>query len=293
MEVVIDKYSGFCPGVTNAIDIAEKHLEKNGELFCLGDIVHNTVEVNRLKNFNLKIIDYETFRTLKNTKVLIRAHGEPPETYSIAKSNNIELVDATCSVVIKLQNRIKKIAALHSDNAQIVIFGKKNHAEVNGLVGQAGGNALVISNMEDVNAINLNKDIYIFSQTTRSPEKYRMIVGAIEKRSAEANNGKSKVHTTHSICPLVEKREPLLIKFAKKHDVIVFVSDLKSSNGKMLFDLCAAHNSHCYFITSPDDINSRWFNKSQSVGVCGATSTPRWLMEDVKTEILKIGELLS
>jgi 4-hydroxy-3-methylbut-2-en-1-yl diphosphate reductase len=290
MRVEIDGYSGFCPGVTSAIDIAEEHLRKDGILYCLGDIVHNSVEVNRLKQMGLEIIDYETYKTLKNTKVLIRAHGEPPETYQIANNNNLELIDATCPVVIKLQIRIREISEKHSNRAQIVIFGKKGHAEVNGLVGQAGKNAVVISEIEDINAIDFSKDLYVFSQTTRSPEKYRVLTDKIQEKSANTNNGNPKISITHSICPLVEKREPLLIQFAKQHDVIVFVSDPKSSNGNMLYNLCANHNERCYFISSPDDLDKNWFNSNDFVGICGATSTPRWLMEEVREKVLVIGD---
>lgn len=290
MRVEIDEYSGFCPGVTSAIDIAEEHLRKDGMLYCLGDIVHNSVEVNRLKQMGLEIIDYEKFNKLRNAKVLIRAHGEPPETYEIAKKNNVNLIDATCPVVIKLQNRIRNISQKYGNEVQIVIFGKKGHAEVNGLLAQAGKNAIVISEIEDIDAIDYSKDLFVFSQTTRSPEKYRVLTDKIQEKYAIANNVNSKINITQSICPLVEKREPLLIQFAKQHDVIVFVSDPKSSNGNMLYNLCAKHNERCYFISSPEDLDLGWFNPNDFVGICGATSTPRWLMEEVREGVLVIGD---
>ena len=284
MRVQIDEHSGFCPGVTNAIELVEKYLKENDSLYCLGDIVHNTVEVTRLKKMGLKIIDFDTFKNLKNTIVLIRAHGEPPSTYKIAKQNNIKLIDATCIVVINLQNQIRKVA--ETGNSQIVIYGKKMHAEVNGLVGQTNNNAVVISDMEDIGNIDYSKSLHVFSQTTRSPEKYKLVVNEISKSSVTHNNGKDCTHTTQSICPFVEKREPLLIEFSKKHDIVLFVSDKKSSNGKMLFNLCSAHNNRCYFISSYKDVKPNWFNTNDSVGICGATSTPRWLMEEVAQKLV-------
>ena len=282
MTINIDEQSGFCFGVVNAICMTEEELENSHELYCLGDIVHNNAELERLKQKGLKIINYEQFRKLKNCKVLIRAHGEPPETYKTAKLNNIELIDASCSVVLKLQERIRKSYLELVDGGQILIFGKEGHAEVNGLVGQTEGKAIVINNMEDLSRIDFLKPVSLFSQTTMSIDEFNLVSTEIKKRMVLAM-GKIDVPLSinDTICRQVSNRAPRLRQFAKQYDVIIFVSGKESSNGKYLFEVCKSVNPHTYFVTALSDINSGWFKGIESIGICGATSTPRWLMEKV------------
>jgi 4-hydroxy-3-methylbut-2-en-1-yl diphosphate reductase len=286
MTIDIDEQSGFCFGVVNAICKAEEELGNVHELFCLGDIVHNNAELERLKNEGLKIISYDQFKNLKNCKVLIRAHGEPPETYKIASQNNIELIDASCSVVLKLQERIRKAFLSQINGGQIVIFGKEGHAEVNGLVGQTDGKAIVISRHADLDKIDFTKPVSIFSQTTMSIDEFNLISDEIRKRMIDAR-GKSEIHfsVNDTICRQVSNRAPRLRQFAKQYDAIIFVSGKESSNGKYLFDVCRGVNSKTYFTTSPADINPDWLKDVRSVGICGATSTPRWLMEEVSNHL--------
>jgi 4-hydroxy-3-methylbut-2-enyl diphosphate reductase len=282
MKIDIDINSGFCFGVVNAICKAEEELEKHGQLFCLGDIVHNNAELERLKKKGLKIIDKEQFKGLENTKVLIRAHGEPPETYSIAKEKNIELIDASCSVVLKLQQRIRKKYIEYNGNGQIVIFGKKGHAEVNGLVGQTEGKAIVVNSNKDLNKIDFSKPISLFSQTTMSIEGFVALSNEIRRLMEEATGiVEVPLYVNDTICRQVSNRAPHLEKFSKNYDVILFVSGKDSSNGKVLYEICKNSNEHSYFITGIKDINSSWLTNASSVGICGATSTPRWLMEEV------------
>jgi 4-hydroxy-3-methylbut-2-enyl diphosphate reductase len=289
MKVTIDKYSGFCFGVVYAIEMAESILEKEGVLYCLGDIVHNNKEVERLTDMGLKIINNSDLKNYSNCKVLIRAHGEPPSTYNIALKNNIELLDASCPVVLKLQHQIKEgYEDIKKIDGQVIIFGKEGHAEVTGLLGQTKNNAIIVTTVEDLDKVDFSKSIYIYSQTTKSPKAYKAITDLISKRVslAKGNNIKYIVHDT--LCRQVSGREPQLKNFSKENDVIIFVSGQKSSNGKMLYQSCRAENPNSYFISDVNEINSEWFSASDSVGICGATSTPRWLMEKVQNAIVNI-----
>ncbi|MCX7861471.1 MAG: 4-hydroxy-3-methylbut-2-enyl diphosphate reductase [Bacteroidales bacterium] len=283
MNIEIDPYSGFCFGVINAIDKAEKLLDKGILLYCLGDLVHNNHEMERLQQKGLRTIQYNEFKQMKNVTVLIRAHGEPPETYEIAKKNNITLVDATCPVVLRLQKKIKQTYEQNED-VQIIIFGKQGHAEVNGLVGQTKGNAIVINSIDDLDKIDFTRPVAIFSQTTQSPDKYATIVAELKKRMAQ-HGEIEKLECVNSICRQVSVRDKELKKFAQKHDVIIFVSGKQSSNGKALFEVCQSANSNSYFISNSDEIKFEWFSLAKSVGICGATSTPRWLMEKIANYI--------
>jgi 4-hydroxy-3-methylbut-2-enyl diphosphate reductase len=289
MEVTIDKYSGFCFGVVYAIQMAEDILEKEDQLYCLGDIVHNNKEVDRLKNMGLKIIKHDDLKDISNCKVLIRAHGEPPETYSIALENNIELLDASCPVVLKLQHQIKEgYEEIKDVDGQVIIFGKEGHAEVTGLLGQTKNDAIIVTTIDDLEKIDFSKSIYIYSQTTKSPKAYKVISDVIAERVklAAGENVKYIVHDT--LCRQVSGREPQLKQFSKNNDVIVFVSGQKSSNGKMLYQSCKEENDNSYFISDVDEINPDWFKGINLVGICGATSTPRWLMENAQNTIENI-----
>jgi len=283
MEVTIDQYSGFCFGVVYAIQMAEEILEKEDTLYCLGDIVHNNKEVERLNNLGLEIIDYKQLTKLTDCKVLIRAHGEPPETYQLALKNNIQLLDASCPVVLKLQHQIKEgYEEITNIDGQVIIFGKEGHAEVTGLLGQTNGDAIIVTNENDLEQVDFSKPIYIYSQTTKSPLAFQNIINLIKEQLAffgGDNPVKFIVHDT--LCRQVSGREPQLKQFAKENDVIIFVSGQKSSNGKMLFQSCKDENPNSYFISDIDELNKSWFLKANTVGICGATSTPRWLMEDV------------
>ncbi len=289
MKITIDSKSGFCFGVVYAIRRAEEELENQGTLYCLGDIVHNNVEVKRLENLGLKTIDHETFKQLHNTSVLIRAHGEPPETYRIAAQNNIKLIDASCPVVLSLQNRVRTGHLKMSENGgQTVIYGKHGHAEVIGLVGQTGNTGIVVSNESDLEKIDFTKPVNMFSQTTKSKEGYKKISAEIRKRMTEQQDTEDvDFEANNSICGQVSSRDKELRTFATLHEVIVFVSGLKSSNGKVLYDVCKAQNPNSYFISDTEDIDFSWFTKDSSVGICGATSTPSWLMEKVQNAILE------
>jgi len=289
MKVTIDKYSGFCFGVVYAIQMAEDILEKEDQLYCLGDIVHNNKEVDRLKNMGLKIIKHDDLKDISNCKVLIRAHGEPPETYTIALENNIQLLDASCPVVLKLQHQIKEgYEEIKEIDGQVIIFGKEGHAEVTGLLGQTKNDAIIITTIDDLEKVDFSKSIYIYSQTTKSPKAYKAISDLIAERVklAAGENVKYIVHDT--LCRQVSGREPQLKQFSKDNDVIVFVSGQKSSNGKMLYQSCKEENNNSYFISDVDEINTDWFKGVNSVGICGATSTPRWLMENVHNTIENI-----
>ena len=289
MKVTIDKYSGFCFGVVYAIQMAEDILAKEDQLYCLGDIVHNNKEVDRLKNMGLKIITPDDLKDISDCKVLIRAHGEPPETYTVALKNNIELLDASCPVVLKLQHQIKEgYEDIKEIDGQIIIFGKEGHAEVTGLLGQTKNEAIIVTTIDDLEKIDFSKSIYIYSQTTKSPKAYKAINDVIAERVklSAGENVKYIVHDT--LCRQVSGREPQLKQFSKDNDVVVFVSGEKSSNGKMLYQSCKEENDNSYFISDVDEIRSDWFLLSNSVGICGATSTPLWLMERVSEFISKI-----
>lgn len=290
MTINIDENSGFCFGVVNAIRKAEEELEKEGHLYCLGNIVHNSAELERLKKKGLIIITYEQFKKLNNCKVLIRAHGEPPETYRIAKQNNIELIDASCSVVLKLQERIRKSYLKSTGKGQIVIFGKEGHAEVNGLVGQTEGKAIVVNNLEDLDKIDFYKSVSLFSQTTMSNDKFNEISNEINRRMAKTmGTENAPLSINDTICRQISNRVPHLKEYANKYDIILFVSSKESSNGKVLYEVCKGANPRTYFVTGIPDIKPEWLRNVQSVGICGATSTPRWLMEEV-AEFLKSTE---
>ena len=283
LKIEIDDHSGFCFGVTTAIQKAEEELQKGGTLYCLGDIVHNGIECERLKQLGLITINHETFETLHNAKVLLRAHGEPPETYETARRNNLELIDATCPVVLKLQQRIKqKWQATENEERQIIIHGQAGHAEVLGLVGQTHGEAIVVENPAQIEKIATDRNTYIYSQTTKSLEGYKQIVEAIEQR---IEPGK-KTESFDTVCRQVANRMTGIGEFAKAHQLIFFVCGRKSSNGKILFNECKRVNPNSYQIESPGEIDLSLTDGVESIGICGATSTPKWLMENCKQEIL-------
>lgn len=290
LKITVDPKSGFCFGVVYAIEMAENILKEDNKLYCLGDIVHNNREVDRLNNLGLEIIDHKRLSELNDCKVLIRAHGEPPSTYEIALKNNIELLDASCPVVLKLQHQIKEgYETIKKIDGQVIIYGKEGHAEVTGLVGQTNGEAIIVTIKEDISKIDFEKPIYIYSQTTKSPKAFQDIVDEIKKELIALGKDvdlKFVVHDT--LCRQVSGREPQLKTFASENDVIVFVSGTKSSNGKMLFLSCKEQNKQSYFVSDTKEIDENWFKNSNSVGICGATSTPRWLMDEVADHIKQI-----
>jgi 4-hydroxy-3-methylbut-2-enyl diphosphate reductase len=288
MEVTIDVNSGFCFGVVFAIQMAEDELKNSGNLYCLGDIVHNNMEVERLEKKGLKIIDHEQFKTLRDTKVLIRAHGEPPETYRTAIENNIELIDASCPVVLKLQNRIRN-GVENLGEGQIVVYGKEGHAEVNGLVGQTNGKAIIVDTIEDLGKLDYYKPIQFFSQTTQPTEGFKLMRDEIQRRINESGNSNEIfLESNDTLCRQVSNREPQLREFAANHDIIVFVSGKKSSNGKVLFDVCHEVNAQSYFVSTWEEVDASWFDNDSKVGICGATSTPMWLMEDIAEKLRQL-----
>jgi len=274
IQVEIDKSSGFCFGVTRTITKAEEELAASGTLYCLGDIVHNSMEVDRLHRKGLITIDHKQLKQLHDVKVLLRAHGEPPETYEIARENNIEIIDATCPVVLQLHKRIKK-QYLNNPDAQIVIFGKNGHAEVLGLVGQTQGKAIVVENIEDVKKLDLSCDTYLYSQTTKNLNEFHRIIEYIQEHIAPGAIFKS----FDTICRQVANRMPHIAEFASLHDLVLFVCGKKSSNGKVLFHECLRVNPNSYLIDRPEDIQKICLKDVHSIGICGATSTPKWLME--------------
>lgn len=288
LEVEIDKSSGFCFGVVTAIESAERELANSDRLYCLGDIVHNSLEVERLEKMGLRTIEHEEFGQLKGEKVLLRAHGEPPSTYEIARRNGIQIVDATCPVVLRLQRKIHKCyeEKIQESGAQLVIYGKKGHAEVNGLVGQTEGNAIVIERKEDLDRLDFLRPIYLFSQTTKSLDGFQAIVAEIKSRMAE--NIVFEYYDT--ICRQVANRLPNIKAFASNHDWVYFVAGKKSSNGKMLFEECRKANPNTYFISEANEIDSPLPEHVKKVGVCGATSTPKWLMEEVAERIKSVNK---
>ena len=283
IKVEIDEGSGFCFGVVTAIHKAEEELAKGETLYCLGDIVHNSREVDRLKTMGLITINREEFKQLKNAKVLLRAHGEPPETYMIARENKIEIIDATCPVVLRLQKRIRQGYLADSDEEkQIVIYGKSGHAEVLGLVGQTNGQAIIIENLEEAEKLDFSKDIRLYSQTTKSLDEFRQIVAYIQEHISP--NATFQYYDT--ICRQVANRMPDIRKFAARHDLVFFVCGHKSSNGKILFQECLKVNPNSYQIDRPEEIDRKLLEGVQSIGICGATSTPKWLMEACRETIL-------
>ena len=279
MKIEIDNGSGFCFGVTTAIRKAEEELARGETLYCLGDIVHNGMECERLKQMGLVTIDHEQMRQLHNVKVLLRAHGEPPATYELARQNNIEIIDATCPVVLQLQKRIKSQYEL--DVSQIVIFGKKGHAEVLGLVGQTKGAAVVIESFDEVKRLDFTRDIYLYSQTTKSLDEFHRIIEYIQQHIAPTATFKS----FDTICRSVANRMGGISQFAARHDLILFVCGRKSSNGKVLYNECLRVNPNSHLIEGPEEIDPSWLNGIETVGICGATSTPKWLMEQCRDAI--------
>lgn len=293
MNVTIDPNSGFCFGVVYAIQMAEDELDATGKLYCLGDIVHNNMEVDRLKAKGLQIINHDDLADLHDCKVLIRAHGEPPSTYELALKNNIELIDASCPVVLKLQNRVKTSFEGIHDDAQIVIYGQPGHAEVNGLVGQTDGRAIVVFEEKDLDNIDYDKPVHFFSQTTKSTIGFEKMVRDIQERIVKHKGSleEGDFVTNDTLCRQVSNREPQLKRFATAYEVVVFVSGRKSSNGKALYAVCKNVNPDSYFVSSADEIDAEWFNGKQTVGIAGATSTPMWLMEQVKEKIEQLAVL--
>ena len=281
LQIEIDSGSGFCFGVTTAIKKAEEELADGNTLYCLGDIVHNGMEVERLHANGLVTINHEELDRLHDVKVLLRAHGEPPETYALAEKNHIDIIDATCPVVLQLQRRIKKQFDANPQ-AQIVIFGKNGHAEVLGLVGQTCGKAIVVENVEDVARLDYSRDIYLYSQTTKSLDGFHRVIDYIQGHIAPTATFRS----FDTICRQVANRMPNIGSFASRHDIIVFVCGRKSSNGKVLFNECRRVNPNSHLIEKPEEIDMAWFDGLASVGICGATSTPKWLMEQCRDYIL-------
>ncbi len=280
MQIEIDSGSGFCFGVTTAIRKAEEELAGGKTLYCLGDIVHNGMECERLRRMGLITINHDEMSRLEGVKVLLRAHGEPPETYALAQRNKIEIIDATCPVVLQLQRRIKQKFDSNLD-AQIVIFGKPGHAEVLGLVGQTNGRAIVVANLDDVKALDFNRDIYLYSQTTKSLDEFHRIIDYIQEHISPEATFKS----FDTICRQVANRMPNVSAFARRHDLILFVCGRKSSNGRVLFNECKSVNPNSRLIEGPDEIDPSWLEGVETVGICGATSTPKWLMEQCRDRI--------
>ncbi|MBI5008870.1 MAG: 4-hydroxy-3-methylbut-2-enyl diphosphate reductase [Bacteroidia bacterium] len=291
MLVEIDRKSGFCFGVQNAVEIAEKALLEGEKVYSLGPIVHNDMEVQRLSGLGLTSINHDQFRNLRDCKVLIRAHGEPPETYLTAQKNNITIIEATCPIVKTLQARIRKTFAGSKEGmAQVVIFGKPGHAEVIGLLGQIENKGILVKSPDDLSEIDFKKPVHLFSQTTMSVKDYNTLAENIKGKYRESGfrdpDEMFKIHRT--ICGQVSNREPHLKEFARNHDVVIFVSGNESSNGKMLYQVCKSVNPDTYFVASESELDLKWFTGKNTVGVCGATSTPKWLIESISNVIAKI-----
>lgn len=278
LQVTIDPLSGFCFGVVYAIEMAEEFLKENETLYCLGDIVHNDMEVDRLTNMGLTIISHDELKALRNAKVLIRAHGEPPETYRIALENDIELIDASCPVVLKLQNRIRQS---YEKGENILIYGKKDHAEVIGLHGQTQNTAIVFEDSTALEFKELPSEVTLYSQTTKNKQTF-------ERITRDLNSQGVKVNAHDTICRQVSNRDEELRRFAAEHDRIVFVSGRKSSNGQTLFKICKEVNTGSHFVSNPYEIEIGWFTPNDTVGICGATSTPQWLMQAVREKLLSL-----
>jgi len=295
VTVEIDPNSGFCYGVVRAIRMAEDELQSEGMLFSLGDIVHNEPELARLNRCGMRNINHHDLQQLRNAKILIRAHGEPPETYRIASANNISIVDATCPVVLNLQKKVHRAyLETKKNNGLVVIYGKPRHAEVNGLVGQTENTAVVVHSVDEIEQIDVSRPIYLFAQTTMTIEGLQCIRSAIEqKRNEQHFSNDVPFQINDTVCRHVSNRGPQLIEFARRHDVVIFVSGTKSSNGKALYELCLKANPCTYQVTTPEDIDLKWFSGATTAGVCGATSTPRWLMEEVTGKILGLSKPFS
>ncbi len=280
LQIEIDSGSGFCFGVTTAIKKAEEELAKGTKLYCLGDIVHNSMECERLQQMGLITITHDDLAQLHDAKVLLRAHGEPPETYELARRNNIEIIDATCPVVLQLQRRIKQ---QYEAGGSIVIFGKKGHAEVLGLVGQTHGEAIVIEKFDDVKQLDFTRDIFLYSQTTMSLDEFHRIIAYIQEHMTAG----ARFQSFDTICRQVANRMPNISQFAARHDLILFVCGRKSSNGRVLYNECLRMNPNTHLIEGPYEIDLQWLKDAQTIGICGATSTPKWLMEQCRDAILK------
>ena len=287
-QIEIDSGSGFCFGVTTAIQKAEEELAKGNTLYCLGDIVHNGMECDRLRQMGLITINHNEMRQLRDVKVLLRAHGEPPATYELARQNHIEIIDATCPVVLQLQKKIKRQFEANSQqptaNSQIVIFGKNGHAEVLGLVGQTQSTAIVIESFEDVRKLDFSRDIYLYSQTTKSLDEFQRIIEYIRQHMSPEATFKS----FDTICRNVANRMPNITQFAKRHDLVLFVCGRKSSNGRVLYNECLRVNGNTHLIEGPAEIDASWLRNVKTIGICGATSTPKWLMEQCRDAILQM-----
>ncbi len=287
-QIEIDSGSGFCFGVTTAIQKAEEELAKGNTLYCLGDIVHNGMECDRLRQMGLITINHDEMRQLRDVKVLLRAHGEPPATYELARQNHIEIIDATCPVVLQLQKKIKRQFEANSQqptaNSQIVIFGKNGHAEVLGLVGQTQSTAIVIESFEDVRKLDFSRDIYLYSQTTKSLDEFQRIIEYIRQHMSPEATFKS----FDTICRNVANRMPNITQFAKRHDLVLFVCGRKSSNGRVLYNECLRVNGNTHLIEGPAEIDASWLRNVKTIGICGATSTPKWLMEQCRDAILRM-----
>lgn len=275
LAIEIDPRSGFCNGVVRAVQQAQNYLRYNERLYSLGAIVHNSVELERLKKKGLEIISIVEVEQLHHDVILVRAHGEPPGTYELARRNDLQVIDCTCPVVLKLQERVRETwLRLRGTGGQVVIFGKKGHAEVNGLVGQTEGEAIVVGSEEEVRSIDFSRPVALFSQTTKDPDEFRRIARSIRARRPDA-----EVYDT--ICRQVAQRHKSLISFARNHSVILFVSGRESSNGKVLFDLCRSVNARTYWLENASQIDLSWFRDGDSAGICGATSTPKWQLEEI------------
>lgn len=286
MIIEVDNNSGFCFGVDLAVQKAEEEIQKSGKVYCLGEIVHNDMEVKRLEEMGMITIDHDRFKKLSNVTVLIRAHGEPPETYEIAKNNHIDLIDASCPIVLKFQKRVVKAYDENKDENQIVIYGKKDHPEVIGLSGQIGYKAIVVENESDLDKIDLDKPVKLFTQTTKPASSYKKLATELENRISKhkAIEGFKINNTT---CSQVSGRDKNLIELSEKNDVIIFVGGTNSSNAKTLYSLCKSVNERSHFISEINELKKEWFHQDDKVGICGATSTPKWLMEKTKEYILK------
>lgn len=283
IRVEIDPRSGFCHGVVRAVEQAENYLQYSPRLYSLGAIVHNSVELERLKKKGLEILSIEEVEQLHDDVILVRAHGEPPETYELARRNRLQVIDCTCPVVLKLQERVRETwRRICASGGQVVIFGKKGHAEVNGLVGQTGGEAIVISSAEDLAGIDFSRPVALFSQTTKDPDEFRQIAARIREERPDA-----EVYDT--ICRQVVHRHQSLVEFAQNHSVILFVSGRESSNGKVLFELCRGVNTRTYRVENASQINPNWLQDGDFVGICGATSTPKWQLEEIFIYLQRLG----
>ena len=286
MNIEIDPHAGFCFGVTRVVNKAEEIIREHGQLYCLGEIVHNQKEIERLEGLGLKTISYEEYLTLSNCRVLIRAHGEPPSTYQHAFNHNIELIDGTCPIVLKLQSKIKHdFSNNQKRGTQIVIFGKKDHAEVRGLAGQTDYQTVIVESLEDLEKIDFTRPIHLYAQTTMSADKYQQIQGVLIQRVEKKGAGQPLLKCTNSICGQVSGRILKLKEFCVQHDLIIFVSYKQSSNGKLLYARCKAVNERTYFVTDTVDLRSGWFENTVNIGITGATSTPRWLLEEFTEHI--------